>query len=180
MNTIASRFSPTFLGTFGLALTLALLSGCQSGKDKEPLDTVGDNSDMGPSEPADSDGLPEVDTAALFFQKVDALDPVYFAFDSSALDQAALAEVREAAELFLTDPNVIIQVEGHCDERGTQEYNLALGERRAQSVRDHLRTLGVSGNRITTISYGEERPAVDGSGEAAWAKNRRCEFTTAQ
>ena len=76
-------------------------------------------------------------------------------------------------------PNVIVQIAGHCDERGTQEYNLALGEKRAQSVRNHLRQLGVPGDRLVTISYGEEAPAVPGQSEAAWAQNRRCEFMRA-
>jgi len=109
-----------------------------------------------------------------------SIRPVYFAYDSAALDAAAMSDVEVAAKQFNETLETFIQVAGHCDERGTQEYNLALGERRAQEVRNQLRRLGVSGNRIVTISYGEEYPAVIGSDEAAWAKNRRCEFMVAQ
>jgi peptidoglycan-associated lipoprotein len=73
-------------------------------------------------------------------------------------------------------PGVALTIEGHCDERGTREYNLALGERRANAVRDYLVALGISGNRLGTISYGKERPAVPGSNESAWAQNRRGVF----
>jgi peptidoglycan-associated lipoprotein len=76
-------------------------------------------------------------------------------------------------------PSVIVQVEGHCDERGTQEYNLALGEKRALATREHLIKLGIPADRIITISYGEEMPAIQGGGESAWAQNRRCEFNKA-
>ena len=72
--------------------------------------------------------------------------------------------------------SAVIQIEGHCDERGTVEYNLALGERRAQSVKNFLTQLGVEGARLSTISYGEEKPVVQGHTEDAWAKNRRAEF----
>jgi peptidoglycan-associated lipoprotein len=74
----------------------------------------------------------------------------------------------------------VVQVEGHCDERGSIEYNLALGERRAQSVKNYLTQLGIEASRLSTISYGEEKPAVDGHDEAAWEKNRRAEFTLSQ
>jgi len=91
-----------------------------------------------------------------------------------------MATLRGNADKIKQVPGVIIQLAGHCDERGTQEYNLALGERRALAVREHLIQLGISGNRLITISYGEESPAVMGSGESAWAKNRRCEFNRAR
>ena len=73
-------------------------------------------------------------------------------------------------------PDVKVKLEGHCDERGTREYNLALGERRAKAAAELLKVLGVDGSRISTVSYGEEKPLVDGHDEAAWAKNRRVEI----
>ena len=73
-------------------------------------------------------------------------------------------------------PDVILQIEGHCDERGTIEYNMSLGEKRANAARDYLIGMGIAENRLTTISYGEERPAAPGSNEDVWAKNRRAEF----
>ncbi len=176
MKTNSAPFKNIQLAAVCLLLATLSLTGCKHGKgDVDPL--AEDTTPV--SEPQDRDGLPEIDPSKLFFEKVSNLNPIYFAFDSSALNSAALTDAQAAAELLKTDPTAIVQIEGHCDERGTQEYNLALGERRAQSVRDHLRTLGVSGDRIMTISFGEEAPADSGSSESAWAKNRRCEFSKA-
>jgi peptidoglycan-associated lipoprotein len=100
-------------------------------------------------------------------------DTVYFDFDSYALDGEAQATLDKQASLLLKSANVPVAVEGHCDERGTREYNLALGERRATAVKDYLVAYGVAPSRIRVVSYGKERPAVIGSNEAAWAKNRR-------
>jgi peptidoglycan-associated lipoprotein len=80
------------------------------------------------------------------------------------------------AEGLKASKNAVVQIEGHCDERGTVEYNLALGERRAQSVKNFLSQLGVESSRLSTISYGEEKPVVQGHTEDAWLKNRRAEF----
>ena len=84
-----------------------------------------------------------------------------------------MAILKENAELLKKYPKVKIQIEGHCDERGTNEYNLALGERRANSTKNYLVSLGISPDRISTISYGEEKPLDPGHNEEAWAKNRR-------
>ncbi|WP_259782788.1 peptidoglycan-associated lipoprotein Pal [Aestuariispira ectoiniformans] len=100
-------------------------------------------------------------------------DRVFFNFDESNLRSNAQDTLAKQAAWLLKYPQVMIQVEGHCDERGTREYNLALGERRANSVKEYLVSLGVSADRISTISYGKERPAVEGSNAEAWAQNRR-------
>lgn len=100
-------------------------------------------------------------------------DTVYFAFDSYSLDSRAQETLDRQAALLLRNNGVNVTIEGHTDERGTREYNLALGERRATAVKDYLVAFGISPARIRTLSYGEERPAVLGSNEAAWAKNRR-------
>jgi peptidoglycan-associated lipoprotein len=108
------------------------------------------------------------------------LQKVYFDFDSFALREDARTTLKANAEMIKTNPsNVIIQIAGHCDERGTQEYNMALGEKRALAVRDYLIQLGIDGNRLITISYGEEMPANPGHDEAAWSQNRRAEFNKA-
>jgi peptidoglycan-associated lipoprotein len=83
------------------------------------------------------------------------------------------------ADMIKKYPKVMIQIAGHCDERGTQQYNLALGERRALAVRDYLIQLGIPGAQLATISFGKEQPADPGKGEAAYAKNRRAEFNKA-
>jgi peptidoglycan-associated lipoprotein len=100
-------------------------------------------------------------------------DRVFFDTDKSSINAEGQQTLQRQAQWLAKYPNVTITVEGHCDDRGTREYNLALGERRAQSVRNALVALGVQANRIKTISYGKERPAVVGDNEAAWAQNRR-------
>jgi peptidoglycan-associated lipoprotein len=100
---------------------------------------------------------------------------VYFDFDRSTLTAESKARLTENAEYLKANPDVVVTVEGHCDERGTDEYNLALGEKRAQSAKDFLRALGIDSGRLRIISYGEERPADPAKNEAAWAKNRRVE-----
>ncbi len=156
------------------------MTACQR-TDPAPIDPDFDNAS---SEMTDDDmggsALPDVDLESLVFNRDSGLRPVYFDYDSFALRPDALATLKQNAELLKQYPNVMVQIEGHCDERGTQEYNLALGERRALAVREFLMNLGISGNRLITISYGEEFPAVIGSNEAAWAQNRRAEFSRAQ
>jgi peptidoglycan-associated lipoprotein len=105
-----------------------------------------------------------------------AFSTVYFDFDSYSLTGSAKAELQKIATTLKSQQSVRIQVEGHCDERGSNEYNLALGERRARAIQEFLTAEGVSNTNLSTISYGEERPAVVGSTEEAWAKNRRGEF----
>lgn len=103
----------------------------------------------------------------------DVADRVFFATDSSEIDATAQAVLAKEAEWLKSRPNLKVTLEGHCDERGTREYNLALGERRANAAKAYLVSLGVPADRLTTISYGKERPAVDGHDESAWAQNRR-------
>jgi peptidoglycan-associated lipoprotein len=101
------------------------------------------------------------------------LKPVYFALDSDSLDDAARKVLSGNAEVLKTYRTWIITVEGHCDERGTAEYNLALGDRRALAAKNYLVSLGIPGDRIRTISYGNEFPFDPGHAESAWVKNRR-------
>ncbi len=103
---------------------------------------------------------------------------VYFAFDSSDLDAAARATLDGYAEWLNANASINITIEGNCDERGSREYNLALGQRRADSIRDYLSSRGVSSSRVDTVSFGEERPVCQGSGEACWAQNRRGDIVT--
>jgi peptidoglycan-associated lipoprotein len=102
--------------------------------------------------------------------------PVFFAFDSSELDSAGQQALNANAEILKKYSTWVITIEGHADERGTAEYNLALGERRAAAARTYLVSLGVPGDRLRTVSYGKEFPFDPGHDEAAWAKNRRAQF----
>jgi peptidoglycan-associated lipoprotein len=101
---------------------------------------------------------------------------VYFAFDSSAVDAESRSVIEANAAYLAANPQARVTLEGHTDERGTREYNLALGERRAQSVERVLRSGGIASNRISTVSFGEEKPVAPGQGEQAWGQNRRVEF----
>jgi peptidoglycan-associated lipoprotein len=101
---------------------------------------------------------------------------VYFDFDKYNLRSDAKAALDANAALLKQFTDVIVRIEGHCDERGTVEYNLSLGEKRARSTMEYLAGLGIDAGRLSIVSYGEERPAVSGSDEGAWAKNRRAEF----
>ncbi|MBV8934911.1 MAG: peptidoglycan-associated lipoprotein Pal [Alphaproteobacteria bacterium] len=104
-------------------------------------------------------------------------DRIFFAFDRSDITPESQEILARQAEWLRRYPNVTVTIEGHCDERGTREYNLALGERRAQAAKNVLVALGIPASRISTISYGKERPAVVGSSEEAYAQNRRAVTT---
>lgn len=113
-------------------------------------------------------------------QKQGALLPIYFDFDKYNLKPEAVQKLDKSAEWLAQNPAVTVRIEGNCDERGTNEYNLALGERRANAAKKYLIKMGVAESRLSTISYGEERPLDPGHDEAAWAKNRRDDFIPAQ
>lgn len=101
---------------------------------------------------------------------------IHFAFDSSALSDEAQQILKSKADYLRSNPDITITVEGHCDDRGTDAYNIALGERRAESVKIFLVDIGIGSNRLNTVSYGEERPIAMGHNEASWARNRRAQF----
>lgn len=176
MNTTMVRL----LGVVMMSLVLvAAVGGCK-GNDTPINPDLGDSGSTRPTTERTTarESLPEFDEKWLF-EPATGLKSIYFDFDRYDLRQDALATLRENADKMKKVPGVILQIEGHCDERGTQEYNLALGERRGLAARSHLIKLGVSGDRIITISYGEEDPADSGHNEGAWSKNRRCEFNKA-
>lgn len=105
-----------------------------------------------------------------------ALEKIYFDFDSSDLSASARETLSKNAAALRKEASARIRIEGNCDENGSAEYNLALGERRAKAAQQYLVTLGIKPDRLTTISYGKEKPAVQGGDESAWQKNRRDEF----
>ena len=106
--------------------------------------------------------------------------PVYFGFDASNLPSGEMAKIEAVAQHLQSKADRVVIIEGNCDERGSNEYNLSLGDLRATSIRTYLETIGIAPNRIQTKSYGEEKPAVVGHDESAWAKNRRGEFAIFQ
>ena len=166
--------------TLCIAVTLTVSTGCARKKKQAAIQPdLNSGSTNTAAETTTGSGLPEVDSDKLVFANA-GVKAVYFDYNSYALRPDALSTLKVNAEAFKgTLANYYIQIEGHCDERGTQEYNLALGEKRALAARDYLIKLGVSGDRIITISYGEEDPADPGHTESAWALNRRAEFNKA-
>jgi peptidoglycan-associated lipoprotein len=127
-----------------------------------------------PAEPVRDDAISSASLDDL--NKTSPLKPVYFELDSSDLSAANQKVLGEDAALLKRYPGWTVTVEGHCDERGTAEYNLALGERRAMAARAYLVSLGIAADRLRTVSYGKEFPFDPGHDEAAWAKNRRAHF----
>jgi len=116
---------------------------------------------------------PQVGTQAHFAQAVGSSTTIYFDTDRYNIDSQDAAALQAQAQYFARFPQLTFTIEGHADERGTREYNLALGERRANSAKAYLVSLGVDGNRISVVSYGKERPVALASDESAWAQNRR-------
>lgn len=151
---------------FGVFAVMALVAGCSTAPD-----TQASTSGSGSAAAAASSVGPKAGSQQDLVVNVG--DRVYFDFDKYDLKADARGTLEAQAAWLKKYPALGITVEGHCDERGTREYNLGLGERRANSVKDYLTALGVSPSRVKTISYGEERPVALGSTNAAWALNRR-------
>ncbi len=124
--------------------------------------------------------IPEPTVREIAFKPETDLETIRFEFDKSSITEEARATLEQNAEIIKENPDVIVQIEGHCDERGTNEYNIALGQRRASATRDYLIELGVLAGRLATISYGEERPIDAAHNDEAWAKNRRAQFREAE
>lgn len=157
-------------------LLIGLLATAACAKKKEELPPPPPPVTSAPAAP--SSGFGNVGSAAIPGSRADFLeqvgtDKVQFAYDSYELDDQAREVLTKQASWLRRYPQVQVTIEGHADERGTREYNLALGERRATAVKNFLATSGVASSRINTISYGKERPEVEGSNEEAWAANRR-------
>jgi peptidoglycan-associated lipoprotein len=174
----------TILSKSAICLTVILVAACAS-KDK-PAPVTAAAAPVIPAAPPPAQPPPRATTAparvapqpailpgSLRDFQVNVGDAVYFSFDSSSLDDAARSVLQKQAAWLERYRNVTLQVQGNCDERGTREYNLALGARRAASVREYLVGVGVAPGRVDTISYGKERPVCSESSEACWAQNRR-------
>tara|TARA_R110001592_G_scaffold20926_20_gene84807 strand:- start:30868 stop:31377 length:510 start_codon:yes stop_codon:yes gene_type:complete len=150
-----------------------MLSACTGGADKGNVDMTGMNNGV----VVDNDGGLYSDDGPTPGTQADLVvnvgDRVFFDTDSTDLTLSARTTLENQAAWLGQYQSVSVVVEGHADERGTREYNLALGERRANSVKNYLVALGVSASRVTTVSYGKERPAVPGANDSAWSQNRR-------
>ena len=148
-------------------------AGANSGTRPTPPEPVREAVPV-PAEPLASDTLASSDIDAI--NKNSPFQPVFFALDQDTIDAAGQQALNNNAELMKKYPTWIVTIEGHADERGTAEYNLALGERRALAARNYLVSLGISADRLRTVSYGKEFPFEPGHDEASWSKNRRAHF----
>jgi peptidoglycan-associated lipoprotein len=164
------------LKIFSLAAALLLVTACSSSPDSASGNAIGSGSSSGMGGAGVESGAlrnPNAKPGSTEDFVDNVGDHVWFDFDSFAVGDEGRATLDKQAEWLKKYTSVSLTVEGHCDERGTREYNLALGQRRASAVKQYLVAAGVPGNRVETISYGKERPEVVGSDEEAWAKNRR-------
>ena len=172
----------------GFAVALAVVaSGCKydkagkggaaDGQDISSSSEVGDSSSTSGSLSDAAEGKFE----DMYTRCTDVnFEPVYFGFDSTVVPQGELGKIDAVVQHLNSRQDRVVVIEGNCDERGSNEYNMSLGENRSVIVRNYLVQSGIAANRIQTRSYGEEKPAVDGHDESAWAKNRRGEFAIYQ
>jgi len=171
---VSRHFRFSFIAVFTLCMVVAL-SSCSK------KDVVADEPAINPSGAAGAGaggtaGGNETGSAGEAGTPSSDLTTVHFGFDSAVLSGESKRELKQNAAWLKKNPNATVQIEGNCDERGTVEYNLALGQRRADAAKKFIQHLGVDGSRISTISYGKERPVDSGHDESAWGKNRRDDF----
>ena len=163
----------TRFATIVMLASATALAGCSKKAPAElppaPTETAAPAQPTGPMQP----GAGQPGTQAHFAGAVGSSTTIYFDTDRYNVDAQDAAALQVQAQYFAQYPQITFTIEGHADERGTREYNIALGERRANSAKNYLVSLGVSANRIAVISYGKERPIALGSNEGAWAQNRR-------
>ena len=160
-----------FQRILGIVAATILLAACETASQVSGDSASTSASDTASSSAASSSSATSTKTSAEKLAQVG--DTVNFDFDSAELTVSARSTLNRQSAFLSVNPDLMIVIEGHADERGTREYNLALGERRATAVRDYLVAKGINSARVRTVSYGKERPAVSGSDEEAWAKNRR-------
>ena len=163
------------VGALALLLVMVALPACSKKAAEEPPATTPPPAQEQPvstpaTPPEEPSTPPPAEPASVQWQDV------YYDYDSYALNTDGRAALDANARLMRDNGSASVTIEGHCDERGTTEYNLALGERRAAAARDYLVAAGIDGGRMDIISYGEERPFATGSDEASWAQNRRAHF----
>lgn len=156
-------------------LIAATLVGCRS-PGKNPAGVYGTAGEYGSGEYGMAGTIPMANRFTGGTEYRGTFESVYFAYDSSQVSSSERSKIEAVAQYLKQDPSKAVIIEGHCDERGSREYNLALGERRALAIRSYLAGLGIGAERIQTKSLGEEMPAILSHDESAWSKNRRGEF----
>lgn len=170
MSTLRATLRRLFVALSVIAVLTA--AGC-AGKQVQEGDAPVDGSNIstpGPDAVTNPAGSSSDDGGAM------GMKTVFFPYDSFSLDKTAKSTLKANADIMKNNPNVKIQIEGHCDARGGIQYNIALGEKRANATKKYMEDMGIGGDRITTISFGKERPLDPGTSEEAYAKNRRANF----
>ena len=177
----AKQIRSILLKGFTIGMTSLMIFGCK-GRDKNTSDqsTVDNGTTPVVQETAVESAPMNFDAQGSDSNKIAGLSTVYFDYDKSTLSQTSRDALKANSEWMKTNSKVNVQIEGHTDSRGSIEYNLALGERRANAVKSYLQSLGIPAARLKTISYGKERPLVTGESEDAWSKNRRANFVPVQ
>ncbi len=150
------------------SLLLSSLNACTNNEEKKVEDVVSATKAEDDKSQFTVDEKGKVDFRA---------EVVYFEYDDSTLTNEGMAQLEALAKYMKVNPKAKLSIEGHCDNRGSVEYNLALGQRRSDAVKKFLATVGIEEARLATVSFGEEKPQEAGEGEAHWSKNRRAEFT---
>ncbi|MGK2906696.1 MAG: peptidoglycan-associated lipoprotein Pal [Desulfuromonadales bacterium] len=167
-------------------VVMFLFSGLVGCSTTPPPDAAGDQASVVQSDMSQQEEAKGVDDKSMqgdavpTHEAMAGMQRIYFDFDQFTLSAESRTILTENAKYMNAMSNVQVVIEGHCDERGSDEYNLALGESRALAAKNYLVSLGISANRLSVISYGEEKPLVNSSGEDAWAQNRRAEFKSVQ
>ena len=171
------RLLPRRAALVALMIGCAALGACASKAPPQLPPEPGPATAAAAESPSQLSG-PAPGSEADFVASLMGQDTIHFALDRYGIDQTAATALQAQAQWLAKYPAKRATIEGHCDERGTRDYNLALGERRAHAAKDYLVSLGVSGDRLSTVSYGKERPVDPASNEEAWAKNRRAVTVT--
>jgi peptidoglycan-associated lipoprotein len=166
----ASEIDAIASGASGSSATTSTASSASSGSSDSSSSTSSSTSSSGASSDSATTYSYDTDPKTALIK---VGDRVLFGYDSSELDDDDRSVLDNQAKFLNQNPSLKVTIEGHCDERGTREYNLALGEKRASAVKDYLISVGINSERISVVSYGKERPQVLGSNKAAWSMNRR-------
>ncbi len=170
LSACAKKATTTAEGTgAGTSIPMEQVEGKKTGGEAGSTIQEGVIGSEGIREPGNQAAISEARTSAPFL-------PIYFDFDRYTIRPDMTSRMEHNAKVMLDHPDIKVEIQGNCDERGTNEYNLALGEKRAKAARDYLVNMGVDPGRITIVSLGEEKPLDPGHNEAAWAKNRRDDF----
>lgn len=178
------NFKKIITRTLAIALFASAVTGCSLFRKKTDGSATSNTSDSGIKTETTADGGSEkIETSPMNFSnqgsdsgQIDGLKTVFFEYDKAVLSESEQSKLAANAEWLKANSNAKLTIEGHCDEKGSNEYNLSLGERRANTIKKVLEDLGIASKRLSTVSFGEEKPLIQSDDESAMSKNRRANF----